>query len=44
MLYFSLDNLNKHGFFEMMFQQSILIASDFPLINSGNKSRQAEVF
>ena len=34
--YFPLENVNKHGFFEILSPQSILLASSFPRMKSGN--------
>ena len=34
--YFLLENVNKHGFFEILSPQSILLVSSFPRMKSGN--------
>ena len=34
--YFPLENANKHGFFEILSPQSILLVSSFPRMKSGN--------
>ena len=35
-VYFPLENVNKHDFFEILSPQSILLVSSFPYMKSGN--------